>query len=94
VQSVDGSSIPNWIRGQNVSTAEDHGGGLWAEVIVKGERVSAKSSKTFKFAIDFYYNPDLVNVNVFNGKPNYDLFVSGQFADESFQAPSYFSSFC
>jgi len=94
VQSVDGSSIPNWIRGQNVSTAEDHGGGLWAEVIVKGERVSAKSSKTFKFAIDFYYNPDRVNVNVFNGKPNYDLYVSGQFADESFQAPSYFSSFC
>jgi hypothetical protein len=94
VQSVEGSSIPNWIRGQNVSTAEDHGGGLWAEVIVKGERVSAKSSKTFKFAIDFYYNPDVVNVNVFNGKPNYDLYVSGQFADESFQAPSYFSRFC
>lgn len=94
VQSVDGSSIPNWIRGQNVSTAEDRGGGLWAEVMVKGERVSAKSSKTFKFAIDFYYNPDVVNVNVFNGRPDYDLYVSGQFADESFQAPSYFSRFC
>lgn len=94
VQSVDGSSIPNWIRGQNVSTAEDRGGGLWAEVMVKGERVSAKSSKTFKFAVDFYFNPDVVNVNVFNGRPDYDLYVSGQFADESFQAPSYFSRFC
>ena len=93
VQSLDGYAIPNWVRGSNVSTAEDRGGGLWAEVMIKGERVPAKSSKTFSFAVDFYYNPDLVNVNVFNGKPSYDLYVSGQFADDSFQAPSYVSSF-
>lgn len=94
VQSADGGSIVQWNDISNVHFASDDGGGLWAETVVKGEAVGPKASKTFKFSLDFYYNPNRVNLQVFNGAPSYGLLVSGYFAERYWQTNSSFGNFC
>ena len=94
VQSADGGSIVQWNDISNVHLAYDKGGGLWAETVVKGETVGPKATKTFKFSLDFYYNPNRVNLQVFNGAPSSGLLVSGYFAERYWQTNSSFGNFC
>ena len=94
VQSADGGSIVQWNDISNVHRAYDKGGGLWAETLVTGETVGPRATKIFKFSVDFYYNPNRVNLNVFNGEPSYGLLVSGYFSEKSWQTNSSFGNFC
>lgn len=94
VQSADGGSIVQWNDISNVHLAYDKGGGLWAETLVTGEPVGPKATKIFKFSVDFYYNPNRVNLQVFNGKPSYGLLVSGYFSEKYWQTNSSFGNFC
>ena len=94
VQSADGGRIVQWNDIANVHAATDNGGGLWPETQVTGEIVGPKATKTFKFSVDFYYNPNRVNLEVFNGKPSYGLLVSGYFAERAWQTSSSYNTFC
>lgn len=94
VQSADGGRIVQWNDISNVHFASDNGGGLWPETQVTGEIVGPKATKTFKFSVDFYYNPNRVNLQVFNGIPSYGLIVSGYFADRAWQTTSSYNTFC
>ena len=94
VQSADGGSIVQWNDISNVHLAYDEGGDLWAETLVTGETVGPKATKVFKFSVDFYYNPNRVNLHVFNGQPSYGLLVSGYFSEKYWQTNSSFGNFC
>ncbi len=94
VQSADGGSIVQWNDISNVHLAYDTGGRLWPETLVTGESVGPKATKIFKFSVDFYYNPNRVNLQVFNGKPSYGLLVSGYFSEKYWQTNSSFGNFC